>query len=46
MLKLYTQKQLQVRIETLFADVFGEDVSRGLLAKVVTGKVSAALQAP
>jgi len=33
-------------IETLFADVFGEDVSRGLLAKVVTGKVSAALKAP
>lgn len=33
-------------IETLFADVFGEDVSRGLLAKVVTGKVSAALQSP
>lgn len=33
-------------IETLFSDVFDVDLSRGLLAKVVTGKLSAALQSP
>lgn len=33
-------------IETLLADVFNVDVSRGMLAKAVTGKISAALAAP
>ena len=33
-------------IETLLADVFNVDVSRGMLAKAVTGKISDALAAP